>query len=227
MLAFRALQQGLRFAYENWRMWMNYMIVAMDVGELSEAARALGRIVEERAAKAGANSVDVDVLDRLVDAVTRAPADADEAVEGTGTARDAMYNPNEGHGLLRRVADLFDRVILPRVSSSRIFRARARLLMWQGEWEDAIQAHMDAYRAGVAGHMEKGETDVARWREGVQEVEDAVDVLRNFGPRVEGLKWKLQAKSVLRTFMGRTRDFEDELEWRQLEDLQEELKSED
>ncbi|VDB90478.1 unnamed protein product [Peniophora sp. CBMAI 1063] len=227
MLAFRALQQGLRFAYENWRMWMNYMIVAMDVGELAEAARALGRIVEERAAKNGADAVDVDVLDRLVDAVTRAPADADEAVEGAGTARDAVFNPNEGHGLLRRVTDLFERVILPRVSSPRIFRARARLLMWQGKWEEAIQAHMDAYRAGVAGRMEKGETDVVRWREGVEEVVEAVDVLRNFGPRVEGLKWRLQAKSILRTFMGRTRDFEEEPEWKQLEELQEDLRSEE
>ncbi|KAJ3556322.1 hypothetical protein NM688_g2090 [Phlebia brevispora] len=42
LLAFRALKQGLRFNYDNWRMWSNYMIVAMDVGELSEACRALG-----------------------------------------------------------------------------------------------------------------------------------------------------------------------------------------
>ena len=67
----------------------------------------------------------------------------------------------------------------------------------------------------------------AAWFEGVEEVVDAVDVLRNFGPRVEGLKWMLQAKSILRTFMGRTRDFEDEAEWKQLEGLQEDLKNEE
>ena len=99
MLAFRALQQGLRFAYENWRMWMNYMIVAMDVGELSEAARALGRIVEERAAKAGANSVDVDVLDRErrhfrdkdpSEGVRNGRVDADQ-VERDRAARETCY----------------------------------------------------------------------------------------------------------------------------------------
>ena len=70
MLAFRALKQGLKFSFENWRMWTNYMIVSMDVGELAEACRALGRIVEQRYDKIGAEAVDEDVLDRLVDAVT-------------------------------------------------------------------------------------------------------------------------------------------------------------
>jgi hypothetical protein len=226
MLAFRALQQGLRFSYENWRMWMNYMIVAMDVGELAEASRALGRVVEERAAKVGADAVDEDVLDRLVDAVTRAPSHPDDAIEGVAIANNTVRNPAEVHGLLRRVTDLFERVILPRVSSPRIFRARARLLMWQNRWEEALRAHLDAYRTGVAGKMERGEADVKRWREGVYEVEETVDLLRNFGPRVEGLKWKLQAKSILRTFMGRTRDFQDEPQWQHLVDLKEELDNE-
>ena len=59
-------------------MWNNYMVVAMDVGELSEACRALGRVVEERSAKDGASCVDVDVLDRLVNAVTRVSPNTDE-----------------------------------------------------------------------------------------------------------------------------------------------------
>jgi len=54
-----------------------------------------------------------------------------------------------------------------------------------------------------------------------------VDVLSNFGPRVEGYKWKVQARSIVRTFMGRTRDFEDESEWFRLTKLQDELRKED
>ncbi|CAL1699986.1 unnamed protein product [Somion occarium] len=226
MLAFHALKQGLKFSYDNWRMWSNYMIVAMDVGELAEACRALGRVVEERSIKDGAACVDDDVLDRLVDAVTRAPANPSDASE-SGNAQNAVTNPNEGHGLLRRVSDLFDRIILPRVSSPRIFRARARLLTWQGRWEDAINAYLEAYRNGAAGSIEKGETDVEKWKEGVREVEEIVDVLRNFGPRVEGFKWRLQARSIIRTFMGRTKDFEDEPEWPRLVDLLEEIRKED
>ncbi|CCM05537.1 uncharacterized protein FIBRA_07763 [Fibroporia radiculosa] len=226
MLAFRALKQGLKFSYENWRMWNNYMVIAMDVGELSEACRALGRVVEERSTKDGAGCVDEEVLERLVDAVTRAPADPAEAVEGGGNNAQPMHNPNEGHGLLRRVTDLFERTILPRVSSPRIFRAWARLLTWQGRWEDALNAYLDGYRCSAAGTMEKGETDVVKWREAVTEVEDIVDVLRNFGPRAESFNWRLQARSIVRTFIGRTKDFEDEPEWSRLIVLQEDVRKE-
>ncbi len=183
---------------------MNYTIVAMDVGEFSEACRGLGRVVEERAAKVGPESVDADVLDRLVDAATRAPPDE---------SGDTVLSPNEGQNLLRRVEDLFVRIILPRVSSPRIFRARARLLVSQGKVPEALEAYLEGYRAGVAGQMEAGETDLERWREGVREVEDIYDVLVNYGPIVEGSKWKLQSRSIVRTFMGRTKDFEDEPEW--------------
>ena len=222
MLAFRALKQGLRYSYENWRMWYNYMVVSMDVGELQEACRALGRIVDQTGDKVGADSVDEDVLDRLVEAVTRAPSKLEEAVEN-----GQVLNPNEGHGLYRNVLGLFERSILPRMSTPRIFRAYARLESWQHRWEDAIKAYLDAYRCSPAGTMEKGETNLIKWRDAVTEVEDIVDILRNFGPRVEGYKWKVQARSIVRTFIGRTRDFDDEPEWFHLTNLQDELRKED
>ncbi|KAM5542393.1 hypothetical protein V8D89_003852 [Ganoderma adspersum] len=223
LLAFRALKQGLKVSYENWRMWSNYMVVALDVGELSEACRALTRVVEERAAKDGPACVDEDVLDRLVDAVARSP-------EAAGPADTNTDRATQTTGLERRVADLFERTILPRVSSPRIFRARARFLTAQGRTADALAAYLDAYRAGPAGTIERGETDVGRWRAAVGEVEEIVDVLRNFGGRGgdgSGANWRLQARSVVRTFMGRTRDFEDEPEWARLVALQDEIKKED
>lgn len=227
MLAFRALKQGLKYSYDNWRMWTNYMIVAMDVGELSEACRALARIVEERNAKTGAECVDEEVLERLVNAVIRVPADLDQSAGDDDRRRDAVNNPNEGHGLLRRVLELFDRTILPCASSPRIFRAYARLLTWQSRWEDALKAYLDWYRCGVAGTFEKGETDVEKWREAVNEVEDMMDVLRNFGPRVQGINWRHQGRSIVRTFMGRSKDFEDEAEWSRLIEFQSELRAEE
>jgi hypothetical protein len=226
ILAFRALKHGLRFSHDSWRMWYNYMIVSMNVGELFEASRALGRVVEETSAKVGAQSVDEEVLERLVDAVTRSPANPEEAVEG-GDHTNANMNQNEGQGLLRTVLNLLEHTILPRVSSPRIFRAYARLLTCQARWEETLKAYLDGYRCSTAGTLEKGESDMGRWREGVNEVSEIVDVLRNFGPRVEGFKWRLQARSIVRTFVGRTRDFEDEPEWARLIELQEELRMED
>ncbi|KAI5993589.1 hypothetical protein EDD15DRAFT_2196576 [Pisolithus albus] len=226
MLAFRALKRGLKYSYDNWRMWSNYMIVAIDVGELSEACRAQARIVEERADKMGVECVDDEVLERLVDAVTRRQGDDPDQPtmeDKQGTVTGAV--PSEDHGLVRRVVDLFERTILPRVSSSRIFRTYARLLTWQSRWEDALNAHLNAYRCGPAGTFEKGETEVEKWREAVNEVGEIEDILANFGPRVEGFDWKHQGRSILRTFIGRSKDFEDEPEWPRLTEMLDWLRS--
>ncbi|EJU06668.1 TPR-like protein [Dacryopinax primogenitus] len=227
LLAFRALKQGLRFSYENWRMWNNHMIVAVDVGELAEACRALGRVVEERAERDGESCVDMAVLERLVNAVTRV---ANNTVDGEDV-RAARQNPNEGHGLKRRVTDLFTRIVLPRISNSaRIWRMWARLLVWEGKWGEALDAHMNAYRAAVVSD-ERVEVDLENWKEAVGEVEEIVELMRNLGPRAAeegkgGMKdWKFQAKSVVRTFMGRTKaNFGDEPEWERLTELLVELR---
>ncbi|KAI5117046.1 hypothetical protein M0805_007903 [Coniferiporia weirii] len=250
LLAFRALKIGLKHSYTNWRMWTNYMIVAMDVGEFAEAAHAQARVVEERAAKVGAEAVDEDLLDRLVGAVTRAldeqPSDTNAAVaaaaqEANGGA-GSTWSPNEGAGLRPRVLDLFERTILPRISSQRIYRAYARLLASQARWTEAVKYHLDVYRLSSAATMEKGgEVDRKKWLEAVVEVEEIVDVLRNFGPRSEketdvtqtdeggdvagAGKWKMQARSIVRSFAARTRDsFEDDAGWEKIVELQEELK---
>src|SRR5947209_2026869 len=94
-------------------MWQNYMVVAVDVGELSEAARALSTIVGQRTGREASLAVDHAVLSKLVDAVTREPwnnGKGDENKEGPVTS-------NEGLALLPIVDRLFNVVILPRVSN--------------------------------------------------------------------------------------------------------------
>lgn len=221
MLAWRALKQGVKCGYDNWRMWMNYMVVSMDVGELTEACRALARVVERRADKDGSSSVDEDALDKLVDAATRSVAQAE--TEPPEARQQRSWSPKE---LLKRVTELLDNTILPRVATTRVYRARARLHTFHADYESAIRLYMDAYRLSVAGSMEKGETEADNWRIAVTEVEEIVDILRNFGPKVEGYKWGLQARSIVRSFMGKTRGtFDDEPEWQRLVDLTEDLKS--
>lgn len=230
-LAFRALQQGLKSSYSNWRMWANYMVVSLDVGEFAEASRALGRVVEERHDKDGEASVDIDILEQLVNFVTRS-----SEPEGDGGQEARPTNPNQGLGLYARLDDLFAQIILPRVSNSpRIWRARAQLLTWRKRWSEALAAHTAAYRCSVVSDS-RLEVEVERWREAVVEVEEYVDVLRNFAPKAaeerrnedatkRETSWAFQARSVVRTFMGRTRDaFEGEPEWERLTDLLKELK---
>lgn len=256
ILAFRALKRGLMFSYENWRMWQNYTIICMDLGELAEACRALSRVVEELASKREGSdeAVDLDVLEHLVEAVinppprsTNARSDMEEAT--ATTAAGTALQLNEGHGLFPRVSDLFTRTILPRISSSpRIFRAYGKLLVWQGDrWRDAVDAYMSAYRCSVVDDPSV-ETDLRRWKEAVVEVKELItDVLGKFGPKVnapddrtstdgndgeaagtgnERFKWQFQARSVLRSFMARTKEtFGDEPEWDDLVDALANLKT--
>ena len=49
-------------------------------------------------------------------------------------------------------------------------------------------------------------------------------MLVNYGLKVEGPKRKLQARSIVRMFMGRTKYFEDEPEWSRLVELFDGLK---
>lgn len=180
------------------------MIIAIDVGELSESARAMTRVIEEMPSKSETvYSVDTDVLDKLVDSVTR---------EDWNGGQGKITTSNEGFGLLPIVDRLFDHVVLTRVSDSpRIWRSHARLLRWKEDWSGAMEDYLRAYRCGVAQDPAI-ERDAAKWREAVDEIEELVTVLSALGPKVvvpEGEKkkgdWRFQAKGIVRTFMGRTR----------------------
>ena len=201
-LAFRALRQGLRYAYTNWRMWQNYLIVCIDIGELAEAVRAMTRLVEDLASKDPILALDVDVLDKLVDAVVSAPYAA--------PADDSMPT----FGLHTNVERLFEQTILPRISdNARVWRAYARLQRWQEDWAGAMESALRSYRFGPASDPGV-ETNVDKFREGCEEVREIVDVLEAIGPKAaeqvekSGGKqsgWKFTARGLIRTFMGRTR----------------------
>lgn len=261
MLAHRALERALKYAHENWRVWTNFMIVSVDVGLLGDATRALERVVQLRtnsvpSQKEREATVDLDVLDRLVNAVIRAPSREEDAVESAPAPSDAAvapvssagqtdgptvaranHNPHEGHGLYPAVRSLFDHCLLQRISGSpRIWRSYARLLLWRGDYREALDAHLAAYRAGPGNASDETIlTDRARWVDAVRDIEELCEMLENLGPRTvivsaqdgkpekeeEALpEWRFQARSIVRTFMGRTRaSFSDDDEWEKLEDL--------
>lgn len=230
LLAFRALKSGIRTSFDNWRMWQNYMVVAVDVGQLSEAARAMTRVVEIKAAQDPILAVDPDVLDKLVDSVTR-----DDWNNGNGPLNGAPpATSNEGWGLLPLVERLFDQTIFPRVSDNpRVWKTHARLQRWKENWEGAIDDYVRAYRVSVVND-EDVERVPARWREAVDEVEELVASLELLGPKVpkqEGKKggdWRFQARGIVRTFMGRTKDaFDTYPEWERLQTLLDDLKRSD
>ncbi|GAA6006816.1 hypothetical protein JCM10207_009105 [Rhodosporidiobolus poonsookiae] len=223
--AFQCLRQAIKYSYDSWRMWYNYMVVAVDVGELSEACRALDRMVKMRVSKDGEHAVDLEVLERLVDAVTRGHEEAEDGAEAPAV------DPNSGKGLLRPVSHLITTTILPHVSNSpRVFLAHARLLLFQGDYAGALDAHLKAYRAAVVGNTEL-EHDATKFRDACERVETVVSMLENLGSKdkpdgeLVAKDWKFQARSLVRTFLGRTKDaFSDEPEYERLKEMLQELR---
>ncbi|GAA6061372.1 hypothetical protein JCM10212_005826 [Sporobolomyces blumeae] len=223
--AFQCLRQSIKYSYDSWRMWYNYMVVAVDVGEMSEACRSLDRIVGMRIGKDGEAAVDFEVLDRLVEAVVRGQEDVNENGEVQ------TVDPNVGVGLFPRVERLINVTILPNLSNSyRVFLAQARLCLWQSDYAGALDAHLKAYRSAVVGN-EGIEHDKAQFVEATQRVEQVVEMLENLGPKdnkdgqVIAKDWKYQARSLVRTFLGKTKGaFEDEPEYEKLKELLAELK---
>ncbi|WFD32319.1 hypothetical protein MSPP1_003364 [Malassezia sp. CBS 17886] len=234
MLAHRALGVSLKYSFESWRVWNNYMIVSVDVGELGEAARALARVVEIRVreqsfstahaqapvgtADDGSAVVDPAVLSRLVDAVVRTPR----------TDTDAPVSRNEGRGLFPAVRRLFTDTLLPRFSMDPvILQSYARLLLWEGEYARMLDARVKSFRCGLGRpDADAIVTDRNTWLLAMEELGELVDLLENFGDRAaapgsedEAMPdWRFQARTLVRGFLTRTRDsFEDEDAWEKME----------
>lgn len=154
--------------------------------------------------------LDADVLDKLVDSVTRDDWN-------NGTPLTPPTTSNEGWGLLPIVERLFDVVILPRISNDpRIWKAHARLNRWKEDWEAAMEDVMRSYRCAVADRAEV-ERDYEEWKVAVREMEETVGAMQVLGIKIkakeqdqEGGKkkkgdWKFQAKGIVRTFMSTLR----------------------
>lgn len=217
--AFHCLRQATKYSQDSWRIWQNFMIVAVDVGELSEACRACRRIVELRSATDHGDAVDLAVLQRLVDAVTSDRTHEDDEQERTPQ-----------RGLAAQVNDLFTSVILQRVPDyAPVYEPLARLRMSFGDYRGALEAHIKRYRMGVAADPAV-ETNAERFRDACAQVEDVVTMLENFGSRETKTgepvlaDWRYQAKTLVRTFLGRTKSaFQDEPEYEHLKEVLREM----
>lgn len=139
-------------------------------------------------------------------------------------------SPNEGRGLYPSLLSLLTSTLLPALSHPRLHRAHARLLLWSREYSQALEAHLAAFRsspAGDAARLNEVAADLSgeAWREAVLEVRETCEAIETLSARMDKEKeGRFKARSLLRNFMARFKDWEESKEWEELLELKEELK---
>jgi len=219
-----ALRQALKEKREAWKIWSNYMYCSLDVGDFTEAIRAMGMLVELRwkNRKEGEKHeiVDIVILDRIVQGVTRDLKDL--------YSRRVAFQESRVEELLLGITN--------RVTTDpRIWKICGKFYFWQQNYPECLECHLKAYRAVI--HNPKIETEQAEFEKAVESAVDMVDWYRNLGPLTfkdeQGLEqpvakdWAYRSKQMIKSLMARTKDSWEHLEtFEKLKDTMEELKQE-
>ncbi|XP_033610346.1 tetratricopeptide repeat protein 27 [Cryptotermes secundus] len=187
--AWLTLQESLKWNYENWRVWDNYMVVSTDVGRFHEVIHAYNRILDLKE-----KHVDIEVLQILVNAAC---------------SMDAQGNIKKGaEQLLTRLTQqvrnntalwqLFVKLMLSS-TESETFEALERVLsyLYRAFWS-AIQD----------SHFEKDTQDCLGTMQITSQLIDATLLCCRKCPRAEKTKQMLaSAKLCLQTLVARIKKF--------------------
>lgn len=251
--AWKALRTATGLKYESWRMWENYMLVSLDVGEPSEALRAMRRCIELRPRE---DAIDIDVLRALVqlaldqtpdhepsrtehestgteDADKRAELASESTSSGTDPDHISRHTQTGPRTFASHVYTLFTTVIEPLIThDARLWTLLARLHLSRTAYAASLSAHERAFRCLVARNADV-ESNVSAFEGACEAVSQLVDAYRSLGP-MEGRMgpgtcvmqdWKFKARSVVRTLKGRGKNFEETDAYAGLNGILEDLKN--
>ncbi|KAJ1657008.1 hypothetical protein IWQ61_003513 [Dispira simplex] len=218
--AFNTYKQAVRKNFENWRIWSNYLYVAIDIGQFGEAISALMHIVNLRYPKVQDKCLDVDLLQLLVQAAIRDLPD----IYGVSAAKQS-----------RMLETLLVETITSRITTNpRVWKICADFWFWKQEFAKALEAHFKAYRCLITNPtLDYSEETFTQVAEGAL---DLIDMLRNLGPKpaspetpdkAVAADWNYQARLVLRSLVARTKDtFDAHPQYQRLVEALAELKEE-
>ncbi|KAG0363174.1 hypothetical protein BC939DRAFT_489615 [Gamsiella multidivaricata] len=220
-----ALRQALKEKRESWKIWSNYMYCSLDVGDFTEAIRAMGMVVELRWKQKKEETVndeivDIVILDRIVQGLTRDLKDL--------YSRKVAFQES-------RIEDLLLGITNRITNDPRIWRICGKFYFWQKNYPECLECQLKAYRSVI--HNPKIETDQTEFEKAVESAIEMVDWYRNLGPLTYKDKqgqeqpvakdWAYRSKQMIKSLMARTRDsWEDVPAYEKLKDTMEDLKSE-
>lgn len=222
--AFNALKRAVRVTSDkkNWRIWSNYVTVAVELSEWNEVLRGTRELLTIKGADEE-QYLDVSILEHLCQILvsTKYP----EANEEGEIPRLDFFQ--------KSAIELFINSIPPLITSNpRLWKIVARVELWRNKPWASLEAYEKGFR--IYTHLPTVETEEKIWNEAVEYCGDLVDAYSNLGPRdgkygdgsVVCSNWKFKAKSAVRVLIGRGKKWwEDSEGWEKLQSIKEDLVS--
>lgn len=194
--AFSCLKQAASSdSQKNWRIWENYMVVAVRLNEWDDVLLACKQLVNIKRDKTGEGSIDLPVVEKLLELLISTEYNAEEST--------LTY--------FQRQCIEFICVTIPSVitTSGRAWRLVARVELWRKRPWASLECHEKAYRA--VAHNPDLEIDEKVWNDTVEACEDLVAAYESLG-EMEGKygpgslvckDWKYKARSTIKSLMSK------------------------
>ncbi|KAJ9067553.1 hypothetical protein DSO57_1038035 [Entomophthora muscae] len=198
--AFLALQQALRQNYANWKMWSNFLCIALDLGHFSDAIRAMERVVDLQWESRKEKCVDREILSILINAV----------------ATDTIDSNGQGASRLRlSLVRLVEETVLGRIAGDPHLWQLAAKLHGSGPSSNpsrALECQLRAFRCCL-NHPDLL-VDHEVFSTCATSALDLIDAYANYGPLPSPedpenpicSDWLYQSRLLLRNLISRTRD---------------------
>lgn len=219
--ALTALKRAATLKHESRKIWENLLIIAASTAppDYTTIVTAQRQLIELRGKTVGEACVDVEIMGLMVTNLIR----SNDSFDSTKP------------GFERMLVELFDKHIVPLITSSReLWQMVAKLSLWRRKPEKALDAQEKAWRAVTVQPGWETESE-KRWDGVVEATIELCDAYESLGPmeRVDGMSagtlvakdWKFKARSAIRGIMGKGRDSWEGTEgWERLKDALDQLK---
>jgi hypothetical protein len=194
----RCLKEGLKEKYESWRMWENFLFLALDLGEFSESILAVERLLDLKWGESEARPLDVEAIRVLVDGVIRLTCELASEV-------DASEKP--AFRILDRLEVLMKRMMERGTTQPELWACFSRLHRARGRYAEMVECLQSAYRSvQQTADGDRAATDATSFEKlgkAALALAEGTLVLRERQPETS----LYAARSMLRNLMALTRDY--------------------
>ncbi|EHN00666.1 YNL313C-like protein [Saccharomyces cerevisiae x Saccharomyces kudriavzevii VIN7] len=182
-------------AQKNWKIWENYMLVAVKLNEWDDVLVACRQLVSIRRDKAGEGSIDLPIVEKLVELL----------VTSEYPAETEMFSYFQ-KSCMEFICNTLPQVV---TTSARCWRLVARVELWRKRPWAALECHEKAYRA--VSHNPDLEIDEKVWNDTVDACEDLVAAYESLG-EMEGKygpgslvckDWKYKCRSTIKALTSK------------------------